>query len=506
VAAGSAIAAVTLGKANAVAEEKRKDAERKQQLAVAAARAANEQNRIAVDAEVELVRLLDGKLRYVPIIQNEREQLIDKATTRLVAAAKAMTDLRRDVEWAPEDEVHNWKSLARAYQAAARVNLARKKVDDAMKQYQQVEEIITRLGAVDPGDLNMRANLMRTRREIGHAMMSEVGDPDGAQRYLRSALEISRECLAQKPEGDVYKSELANSLGQVALSELTLGHLNEARDLFREELATRESFSPAVKSDWESRREFAGLLAQLGGLNVRLGDRVEARKLYEKCAELREKLAEERPDSWPAQKDLGLSYSGRATMLFPQGEDPAGARVLHKKAIAIFKKRSSADPSDLETKNLLAHTLYYEATCAKRLGDEDGARAGFEECLKLRRELSAVPKATMPRSELMLALARCGEFAEASRIADSLVATAPNDASRYVQAARAHALVADNPGGDSTHVSESKKKAINCLREAIKKGWSDVESLATDTDLEPISTEPEFKKILGELRAPAGKR
>src|SRR5262249_14927309 len=72
-AAGSAIAAVTLARANTVAEEKRQEAERQTKRAVAAARAANEQNLMTVDNQVELIRWLDGKLRYVPEIQNDRE-------------------------------------------------------------------------------------------------------------------------------------------------------------------------------------------------------------------------------------------------------------------------------------------------------------------------------------------------------------------------------------------------------------------------------------------------
>ena len=57
-----------------------------------------------------------------------------------------------------------------------------------------------------------------------------------------------------------YKSELANSLGKLAGSEMALGHLEKARELYREEIAVRESFSPAKANDWEARRELAGLL------------------------------------------------------------------------------------------------------------------------------------------------------------------------------------------------------------------------------------------------------
>ena len=64
-------------------EEKRREAERKEKLAVAAARAANEQNRSAVDADVELIILLRRKLRDVPAIQKMREQTLDKTIKRL---------------------------------------------------------------------------------------------------------------------------------------------------------------------------------------------------------------------------------------------------------------------------------------------------------------------------------------------------------------------------------------------------------------------------------------
>ena len=87
-----------------MAEEKRQEAEPKRSFAVAAARAANEQNRNAVEADVELIVLLSEQLRNVPAIQKVREQTLDKTIERLAAAAKAMDDLRRDVDWDPKDE------------------------------------------------------------------------------------------------------------------------------------------------------------------------------------------------------------------------------------------------------------------------------------------------------------------------------------------------------------------------------------------------------------------
>ena len=513
VAAGSAIAAVTvsrqnqaLGKANKLAEEKRQLAERKEQAAVAAARAANEQNRSAVDAQVDLIVLLERRLRFVPAIQNDREQILDKAITRLKGAANAMTELRRAVEWARADEGRNLRSLARAHRAQAEVSLSRNQVADAMAQLREADKIIAELAAADPGDLDMQVNLIRTQRQLANVSMYRLGDSEAAQRYIHRAIEISRACRAKKPDNDTYKSELANSLGQVAGFELALGHLEKARDLYREEIAVRESFSPAEAKKLESRRELAGHYADLAAVHVRLGDLVEGQRLYDQCALLRQQVAAEQPDSWPAQNDLALSYNNQGSMRFPQGRDPAAARPFHRKALLVLEKRAEADPLDLDNQRTLADTLYYEATCALHAGDKSGAAAGYRRCLKLRQELAPEPKAKIGQSDLMLAQARCGDHAGAARIAQALVATPPKDERLYVQSACGYALAAGAAGGDAVLARRYTTAALDCLRKAKERGWADVKSLEKDTDLDPIRNDPAFQALLGEFHRPREKR
>ena len=71
--------------------------------------------------------------------------------------------------------------------------------------------------------------------------MNKLGDSEQGQSYLRQAIEINRACLDKKPDDDTFKRELANSVGQLATSELKLGHLEKARELYAEEgrFATR---------------------------------------------------------------------------------------------------------------------------------------------------------------------------------------------------------------------------------------------------------------------------
>ena len=498
---GSAIAAVRLSKANAVAEEKRAQA-------VAAARAANEGNRNAVEAEVAQIFLLRGKLRNVPAIEDVREQLFDKAIERLTAVAKAMDDVRRYVEWDPTKEEQNWRTVARAYQARAVVSLSRAQFADAMEQYRKAEEIIARLAAADPNDLVKQGNLLRIERELGSISVDRVGDTEGGQRYLRKAVEISRACEAKQPD-DGNKGELANSLGKLAGSEMVLGHLEKARELYREEMAVRDSFSPAKAKDWEARRELAGLCADLATLTVKLGDRGEGQKLYDKCATICEQIAAEKPDFWPAQNDLALSYNHQGSMRFPLGGDPKAAREFHRKALDVFKNRAQLDPTNFENKQSLGLTLYYEATCALHSGDKAGAAAGYGECVKIFKGLATEPKAKLQNAFLMLALARCGDHAGAATIAEELVKVPPNDEAIYVQAACGFALAsgaARAAGGDAALVQHYIDRALKCLRDAKDRGWEDVQGLETDTDLEPIRKEPAFQTLLGEFRQRVGKR
>jgi serine/threonine protein kinase/tetratricopeptide (TPR) repeat protein len=506
VTAGSAIAAVTVSGQNQALVKAKKLAEEKRAEAVAAAWAANEQNRSAVDSQVELIMLLERKLRFVPAIQDVREQILDKASERLEAAARAMTDLRDVVKWAPEDEEHNWKSLARAHNTRGRLSLSRNQLPDAMAEFRQADEIIARLAAADPADLDMQVNLIRTQRQLGDVSMNRLGDTEEAQRYFRRAIEISRACLAKKPDQYVYKSELANSLGLFAGSELTLGHLEKARELYREESGVRESFSPVEANRLENSRELASHYAQFAELNVRMGDLVEGQRLYDKCASLRQRVAAEQRDSWPAQNDLAVSYNQQGSMRFPQGRDAAAARQFHQKALLVLEKRAKAEPSDLENKHTLAQTLYYEATCALHSGDKPGSAAGFLRCLAICKELATEPKAKIWETDLMLALARCGDHAEAARIAEALVATPPKDERLYVQAACGYALAAGAAGGDASLVQRYKTAALDCLRKAKERGWADVASLEKDTDLEPIRNEHTFQALLREFPRPGEKR
>jgi serine/threonine-protein kinase len=492
--------------ANARAEERRQEAERKQLLAEAAGQAAVEQDRSLVDTQLSLIDLLEGRLRDVPQIQDVRAQVFDKAISVLDAAARTMTSLRQDIGWPARDEARNWQSLAKARQRLAELCMSLNRIQDAMEQFRQADTIAATRAAANPGDLAAQIQLAKSRRRLGFLAQRKLGDTEGALGYLRQALDIHRACLAQRTADDDLKLELANSLGLLATAELTLGHLEQARTLYEEETTVRESFSPAQADRAESRRELSGLYERLGDLSFRMRNRAEGERFYDRSAKLREQVLAERPDFWPAIDGLAQTYNNAGFVRFPQGQDPAGARQFHRKAVDLYAKRAEADPADQDVKGRLATTLYYEATCALHSGDTAGAAASYRSCLNIRRALATEPNVKMPQVDLMVALARCGEHAQAARIAQALVEIPPKDENLYFHAACGFALAAGSVTGDASLARRYTASALECLREGKKRGWADVGSLETDPDLEPIRTDSAFQALLAEFRRPSKKR
>jgi hypothetical protein len=103
----------------------------------------------------------------------------------------------------------------------------------------------------------------------------------------------------------------------------------------------------------------------------------------------------------------------------------------------------------------------------------------------------------------MLALARCGEHAEAAAIGRRLLASRPEDAKLYVEVACGLALCAGAARDDAALARGYADEALAALRHAVERGWRDVGRLKVDPDLDPIRDDPGFRRLITELESPA---
>jgi eukaryotic-like serine/threonine-protein kinase len=498
--------------ANKAAEDGRAEAEKKQRLAedaqkraIKAARAANDRSRDVALAQRDLIALLDEKLQFLPELQDVRGETLAKAKASLEASIQAMTELRREVEWAPKDEELNWRTLAGAHQRLGELALSQNRIDEAIAQFRELNAIVDRLLAAAPNDLGAQTRVIRSRRELGHAVLYHLGDNNAARAYFHECEVMCRAMIAQDPDNDSHKVELANTLGHLAEADLRLGRLEDARKRYQEEIDLRMALAPITRQGLRHRRQLAGLYEKVAELNLRMGETEEGRRFYELCEDVRKENDAATPGFWPTMDDLARSYINSGKLLLIYDHKPKEARDVFRKALDMLEKRTAADPNNVETKLRLAETLYCEATAALDVGDRGGADKSYRQCLNIRQTLATDPRFKTHEIDVMLAQARCGQHLEAAKRADALVATPPKDENIYFHAACGYALSASAAKADAALVRQYTDKAVACLRDGIKRSWSDVVSLETDPDLEPIRNDPKFQELVAELKRPAAK-
>ncbi len=534
VAAGSTASYVVLRQANQklvaaniTAENRRIEAEHAQEraleekkLAVAAGRAAIQQNRDVVDAQREMILKLEGKWRDTPALVEVRRDVLGLATRILESSATTMTALRSEIGWPAEDEELNWRSVGLAHQRIGEVRMADNQLAEANKEFRINNEICERVAAAHPENLEYQNRLLRSSRQLGVFTQHSLADSTEAMRLYQRALQIARKCLAKEPDNGDFKAEVADTLGLMALVERAAGHLEQARVLLDEDRDIRESCSEEWKTGLRHRRDRAILYDQLFDVYLRLGDPAKARDFNERSAELTESILAERPQNFGILYNLVRCLNNFGMLLYPMGRDPKGAREYHRKALELMNRWVTAEPTNAEAFQRLATTLYYEATCALKSGDRAGATAGYRRCLDIREKLAADPNVRMPRIALMVALARCGEHVRAAAIARELVAQPPSNEMVYVEAACGFALsagavrdqsrptvpargTAPLAPADKALIRDYADRAIDCLRKAKARGYADVLGLETDPDLEPIRDEPAFRALIAEFPRPA---
>ncbi len=280
------------------AEKARKRAEDEKRLAVAAGRAAIQQNRDVVEAQREMIFKLEDKWRNTPALQEVRRDVLGLATRILESAANTMTALRSDIGWPAEDEELNWRSVGLAHQRIGEVKMADNQLAEADKEFRINNDICERVAAAHPENLEYQNRLVRSCRQLGVFTQHSMADSKGAMRLYQRALEIARKCVAQQPDSDEYKADLADTLGLMARVESASGHLEPVRLLLDEVRAVRESCSAAWKAGLRNRRDLAILYDQLFDVYLRLGDPAAARAFNERGAELTESVLAERPQNF----------------------------------------------------------------------------------------------------------------------------------------------------------------------------------------------------------------
>ena len=318
----------------------------------------------------------------------------------------------------------------------------------------------------------VQARLMVTMGRVYRGL----GLYDQSRLLLEEALEIRRNELGEEAlEMACSQEELATLLGSV-------GDYEAARQLFESALATREEL---LGNDHP---EVGLTVSNLGNLYRQLRDFNKAIPLYERALEIREKVLD------PDHPDVSNSLNGLAIVLEAMGKYEE-ALPLYKRALAIREKAFGPDHPQVATSLNNLATLYW------LMGNYEAARPLNARALAIQEKVLGTdhPDLTYTLNVYALLLLADDDYAGAKKVHQraltirqkNLRPDHPRIADSYYNLACVSAL------------EGSREEALGYLRESIRCGFKKP-IIFTDSDLESLHDNAEFKALLDEMRRRLG--
>jgi tRNA A-37 threonylcarbamoyl transferase component Bud32/tetratricopeptide (TPR) repeat protein len=237
----------------------------------------------------------------------------------------------------------------------------------------------------------------------------------------------------------------------------------------------------------------------IGEIYFRLGDLEKSLVYYARCAAVREAELADHPKDFRLRGDLGQFYEYYGTVHLCRG-DTQEALPLYDRSLQLLRELTAVDKS-VEYRKNLATALYSRGIAAERMHDTAGAEKSFHECLQIREELAARDaKNDRAKMDLMLVLPHCGKHEQAALLADLLRSGKANDRELLLVIARCYAQCAAAASGDLPLKEQYEHQALEALQAAVAQGYSDIMTLQSAPDLEPIRKRQEYKKLLAGLQ------
>jgi tetratricopeptide (TPR) repeat protein len=318
------------------------------------------------------------------------------------------------------------------------------------------------------------------------------------------ALGIQEKLAAEFPRVPAYRQELAHRHNNLGLLLKSLGELRLAEQAFRRALSIQEKLAGEFSTVPEYRQELARSYNNLGLFLKELGQWPAAEQAYRQAVEIQTKLAVDFPTVPQYCQEQAGSCVNLGNVLRGQGQAEASL-AWFAKAIALLEPLVQKKP-DLITKRLFLRNAHWgRAQALDKLAQHAEAVKDWDRALAL----NAVPADERRiRRNRVQSLARTGEHAKAVTEANALAEAKDADAGTLYDLACVCAIAsakvkgAKNPGADASRLAEEyAARAVELLRQAVAKGFKDIEHMKKDTDLDALREREDFKKLLAEMEA-----
>jgi serine/threonine protein kinase len=342
-----------------------------------------------------------------------------------------------------------------------------KRPEKAEAAYRDAVAVQKQVVAHFPNRPEFRQDLAKYQFNLGNLLRAS-GRLKEAEVVYGEALPIRKQLAADFPNRPAFRQELANGHSNVGVLLRDKGLLEDAKAAHTEALAIQKQLAVEFPNRPEFRQELADGHNNLGDLLSEIGRVKEAEAAYAEALNIRKRLAAEFP------KVPGY-HNGAAAILFSLGKvarlrrDFAAARKLLDEAIPYHRAALRAKPRDPEYRLLYRYSLVELTQSYAGLGDRPAAL----DAVRKIRNLGWDPAADAYGAAWTLAW--CVPIVEKD---DNL------DAPKQQAEMQFYA-----------------DQATAMLRDAVAKGYKDVEHLKKNKDLDVLREREDFKKLVAELEA-----
>jgi serine/threonine protein kinase/tetratricopeptide (TPR) repeat protein len=322
-----------------------------------------------------------------------------------------------------------------------------------------------------------------------------------------SAVAIQRKLATNHQGVSSYQGELARSLFALGEAYHFNGLMDQAEQKYQESISIQDKLVREIRDVPHFQYDLARSLTNLGYLYAQKKKEDKAADNYKKAMGLWEKLFKD--NSSELDYVVGRAKTCRHVGdLSSAGGDYKDALIWYTRALDTFDAKYQQKLENPVVKEQLSNIYWMRADALTHLDCARDSLPDWDRALGLAAE-NMKPAIRLPRAA---ALARAGEYQQAAKEVDELVAQASSGDALY-RFASVYALSAGAAAGDTKRISAERQQlaerfadqAVKLLASAFEissfKTPANLKKLKTDPDLQALRDRPAFKKLLSDLES-----
>jgi tetratricopeptide (TPR) repeat protein len=305
--------------------------------------------------------ILDGLVRRAPndaALRHDYNRVANQLAAQLAGTGEFQGSLDLTKKIIAQSE-SNPEDLSVALASLADLYSDRQQYAEAIPLRQRVEQISTKLAALQPQNLETQRTLALARKRLA-ALYGVTERYDECRAMYEQAREIDERRLKAEPFDNRTKLDLSFDYSDLGWVSARMGHLPEALAAHRRALALRTEAAQADPKDYRAAMSVASSTNRIGTLLFRMGDLPGALETQQRAEVLYAALVKRGDSDWQKMRDLADTHISMAETHAAMG---SGARALaeYARARSIYADLGARGVLGPKDEKLLAEIATQEA-------------------------------------------------------------------------------------------------------------------------------------------------